>query len=112
MTGNFLSDRVISVTQSNRYEFTEDQSTLPLALVTLPTVTGEQSAFTLLFYLDNGQVITIPLQNTYVLKANTITKLTATIDADQSGGVWNVRLTLSISADVEWNVDQEPNIII
>lgn len=112
MTGNFLSDRVISVTQSNRYEFTKDQSTLPLALVTLPTVTGEQSAFTLLFYLDNGQVITIPLQNTYVLKANTITKLTATIDADQSGGVWNVRLTLSISADVEWNVDQEPNIII
>lgn len=86
MTGNFLSDRVISVTQSNRYEFTEDQSTLPLALVTLPTVTGEQSAFTLLFYLDNGQVITIPLQNTYVLKANTITKLTATIDADQSEG--------------------------
>lgn len=57
-------------------------------------------------------MITIPLQNTYVLKANTITKLTATIDADQSGGVWNVRLTLSISADVEWNVDQEPNIII
>lgn len=112
MTGSFLSNRIISVTQSNRYRFTEDQSTLPLALITLPTVSGEQSAFTLLFYLDNGQVITIPLQNSYVLKANTITKLTATIEAEESGGVWDVRLTLSISADVEWNVDQEPNIVI
>lgn len=112
MTGAFLSSPVISVLSTQNYNFTSEQSQLPVTVISLPTVSGQQSVFTLVFYLDNGQVITIPLQNTYVLKPNTITKLTATIDANQSGGVWNVELTLSISADVEWNVDQEPGIII
>ncbi|HBO25673.1 MULTISPECIES: FimB/Mfa2 family fimbrial subunit [Culturomica] len=112
MTGDFLSNRIISVVSSNEYMFTEDQPQLPIGVIALPTVAGQQSAFTLTFYLDNGQVIDIPLQNEYTLKSNTITKLTATIDANQSGGVWKVDLTLSISADVEWNVDQEPGIII
>ena len=112
MTGDFLSNRIISVVSSNEYMFTEDQPQLPIGVIALPTVAGQQSAFTLTFYLDNGQVIDIPLQNEYTLKSNTITKLPATIDANQSGGVWKVDLTLSISADVEWNVDQEPGIII
>ena len=112
MTGNFLNDRVISVTQQNNYNFSANQPSLPISLITMPTVTGEQSDITLIFYLDNGQTITIPLPSPYALKANTITKLTATINADQEGGQWNVDLTISISADVEWNVDQEPGIII
>lgn len=112
MTGNYLPGRVIPVSQSRNYSFTEEQASLPVPVITLPTVTGQTSAVTLIFYLENGQVITIPLQNSYVLKENTITQLTATINADQEGGQWSVDLTISISADVEWNVDQEPGIII
>lgn len=112
MTGDFLSNRIIGVEQQKSYIFTENQPSLSLALITLPSATPAGSQITLIFRLDNGQVITIPLEKQYVLKANTITKLTATIDANQSGGVWSVELSVSISADVEWNVDQEPNIII
>ena len=112
MTGSFLDTRIMSVMQKNFYEFNEDQPRLPIAVVSLPTVDDESSAITFIFHLENGQVITIPLEKSYVLKANTITKLTAAIDANQSGGVWTVELSLSISADVEWNVDQEPNIVI
>lgn len=112
MTGAFLASPVISVSASDTYYFTEEQPVLPFTVILLPTVAGGQSSVNLNFYLENGQVINIPLQNRYVFKPNTITKLTATIDANQSGGTWNIELTLSISADVEWNVDQEPGIII
>lgn len=112
MTGDYLSDRVISVNYTRNYRFTEEQDTLPVTVVTLPSVTGRSSEVTLIFYLQNGQVINIPLQKPYTLKPNTITKLTATINADQSGGQWTVDLTITVSVDVEWNVDQEPEIII
>lgn len=112
MTGEFLSNRVIPVRQSQAYRFTEEQPSLPVTLICLPTVTAERSDITLLFTLANGQTITIPLQSGYVFKENTITKLTATINAGQEGGQWNIGLTISVSADVEWNVDQEPNIVI
>lgn len=112
MTGSFLSNNIITVLESNTYQFTKEQEQLPISLITLPTFPAKQSLITLTFYLDNGQVFKIPLTNQYTLKSNTITKLTATIDADQSGGNWKVDLTIAISADVEWNVDQEPPIII
>lgn len=114
MLGTFLDNKVITVNQSRNYNFTESLNTVPVTLVSLPSypIGGKGSAFILKFYLDNGQEILIPIQNSYILKSNTITKLTATVDAEQSGGVWDVELTISISADVEWNVDQEPPIII
>lgn len=112
MTGDYVNNRVISVNQTNHYQFTEVQASLPMAVITLPTVSGQKSQITLNFFLANGQEITIPLPDPYALKQNTITKLTATINANESGGQWDVQLTISVSADVEWNVDQEPSIII
>ena len=55
------------------------------------------------------QPITLPK---YVLKPNTITKVTATIDPDQPGNIWKVNVNSLIDVDVEWNVDQEPPITI
>lgn len=112
LTGNFVPGNVISVSQSRNYDFAEEQDSLAFPVITLPTVMGQTSAITLIFYLENGQVINIPLQTSYTLKENTITKLAATINANQEGGQWTVDLTISVSADVEWNVDQEPGIII
>lgn len=112
MTGAFVDTEVNEVRYSKSFVFTEDQKSLPLGVVMLPTIITGASNVTLIFTLDNGQEITIPLPKQYIFKANTITKLTATIDANQSGGTWEVQLSLSVSADVEWNVDQEPGIII
>ncbi|MEI3125518.1 MAG: hypothetical protein V8T44_06560 [Odoribacter splanchnicus] len=47
-----------------------------------------------------------------MLKPNTITKVTATIDPDQPGNIWKVNVNSLIDVDVEWNVDQEPPITI
>lgn len=87
------------------------QDSITLTYVTLPTVQGDSSTFLTTFYLVNGpkQPVTLPK---YVLKPNTITKVTATIDPDQAGNIWKVNVNSLISVDVEWNVDQEPPITI
>ena len=72
-----------------------------MTYVTLPTVAGDSSTFLTTFYLVNGpkQPITLPK---YVLKPNTITKVTATIDPDQPGNIWKVNVNSLIDVDVEW----------
>ena len=87
------------------------KDSITLTYVTLPTVAGDSSTFLTTFYLVNGpkQPITLPK---YVLKPNTITKVTATIDPDQPGNIWKVNVNSLIDVDVEWNVDQEPPITI
>lgn len=94
------------------YQYTQQvQDSITLAYVTLPTVAGDSSTFQTTFYLVDGpkQTVTLPK---YVLKPNTITKVTATIDPDQAGDTWKVNVNSLINVEVEWNVDQEPPITI
>lgn len=113
MTGQFLSSPVISVNDSSTYSFTSVQDSVLIASVTLPTANPafSRSSFVVTFTLDNGQVISLPLPQ-YMLRENTITKLTATVNAESPGGQWNFNLTFDITVNVEWNVDQEPPITI
>lgn len=110
MDGNFTPGSATTIFAFNSYAQQVNDS-ITLAYITLPTVAGDSSTFLTTFYLQSGikQNVTLPK---YVLKPNTITKLTATIDVDQPGGVWKVNLDLSVSVNVEWNVDQEPPITI
>lgn len=114
MTGNFLSDVVIGVTIFNTYQFPASFNRAVLISVSLPTAVTNApgSSFVLKFRLDNGLVMVVPLPKDYVLKSNTITKLTATVNVNTPGGGWSVDFTIDVAADVEWNVDQEPDIII
>lgn len=111
MTGEYLNNPVISVSDSNSFTFSTVQDSILMTSVSLPTIANNQSNFTLHFTLDNGQIITLGLPK-YVLKENTITKLTAIINTEDSGGQWKMNLMFDLSVDVEWNVDQEPPIII
>ena len=111
MTGEYLNNPVISVSDSNSFTFSTVQDSILMTSVSLPTIASNQSNFTLHFTLDNGQIITLGLPK-YVLKENTITKLTAIINTEDSGGQWKMNLVFDLSVDVEWNVDQEPPIII
>lgn len=110
MGGNFVSGSAIWVFATNEYQ-QQVQDSITLTYVTFPTVAGDSSTFLTTFYLINGpkQPVTLPK---YVLKPNTITKVTATIDTDQPGSAWKVDISSLISVDVEWNVDQEPPITI
>lgn len=110
MTGAFLSSNIITVTNRVTIPATQRDS-IVIGVVTLPTESGKSSAFSLDFKFSDSQVVTVDIPS-YVLKENTITKLTATIDASQTGGRWTLDLLIGISANVEWNVDQEPPIII
>ena len=87
------------------------QDSITLTYVTLPTVSGDSSSFQASFYLVGGpkQVVNLPK---YILRPNTITKVTATIDTDQSGNLWKVDINTLITVDVEWSVEQEPPITI
>lgn len=110
MAGNYYgSDRFI-VLATNNYTVQPGDS-VNLVYVTLPTVAGGSTEFTASFFLLGGskQVIDLPR---YVLKPNTITKVTATIDVNQPGNIWKLDLSTLITVNVEWNVDQEPPITI
>lgn len=97
------------------YSFTEYKQTVSdnivLNYVMLPTVEGDSTSILATFRLSGGnkQNVTLP---EYFFRPNTITKVTATIDTDQSGNVWKVDISSLISVNVEWNVDQEPPITI
>lgn len=110
MNGAFVPGSDILVFDSSRYQ-QQVQDSITLTYVTLPTVSGDSSSLQATFYIVDGpkQVVSLPK---YVLKPNTITKVTATIDTDQPGDRWKVDVTTLISVDVEWNVDQEPPITI
>ena len=110
MNGTFPGRTGSYVFVSNQYR-QQVKDSITLTYVTLPTVAGDSSTFLTTFYLVNGpkQPITLPK---YVLKPNTITKVTATIDPDQPGNIWKVNVNSLIDVDVEWNVDQEPPITI
>lgn len=110
MNGSFQDGRGIVVYGSNSYR-QQVQDSITLTYVTFPTVAGESSSFLTTFYLVDGpkQPVVLP---EYVLKPNTITKVTATIDPDQEGNRWKVDVSSLITVDVEWNVDQEPPITI
>lgn len=110
MNGTFQEGAGNYVFASNQYQ-QQVKDSITLTYVTLPTVAGDSSTFLTTFYLVNGskQPVTLPK---YVLKPNTITKVTATIDPDQAGNTWKVNVGSLISVDVEWNVDQEPPITI
>lgn len=110
MEGTYTPGNDIFVNAMNSYA-QQVQDSITLTYVTLPTVSGDSSTFQTSFYLVDGpkQVVNLPK---YLLRPNTITKVTATIDTDQSGNLWKVNISTIISVDVEWSVDQEPPITI
>lgn len=110
MKGSYVSGSGIIVFATNNY-VQQVQDSITLTYVTLPTISGDSTAFEATFYLVNGpkQIVTLPK---YILKPNTITKVTATIDTDQPGNTWKVDIGTVITVNVEWNVDQEPPITI
>ena len=87
------------------------KDSITLNYVMLPTVEGDSTSIMASFYLEgaNKQNITLP---EYILRPNTIVKVTATIDTDQPGGTWKLDVNSLITVNVEWNVDQEPPITI
>lgn len=110
MAGNYTPNSDITVFAFNEYTQNARDS-ITLNYVTLPTVEGDSTTFDLTFYLLDGGKPRVELP-CYVLKPNTITKVTATIDTDEPGGIWKVNFETLISVNVEWNVDQEPPITI
>lgn len=108
--GSYTPNSNIYVFGSADYEQNIRDSIL-LDNVMLPTVENDSTAVQATFYLTGGgkQVVTFPK---YFFRPNTITKVTATIDTDQSGNVWKVDVNALITVNVEWNVDQEPPITI
>lgn len=110
MLGDFLATPNISLVETKDYTIQAGDS-VTLTYVTFPTIEIRKSTFDVTFYLEGGTKQNIALPD-YVLKQNTITRLTATIDEDQPGGNWKVDFNAIITVNVEWNVDQEPPIII
>lgn len=110
MTGAYDPSSEIVVYGFNTYEHALKDS-ITLNYIMLPTIQGDSTSVMASFYLAGGakQNITLP---EYVLRPNTIVKVTATIDTDQPGGVWKVDVNSLITVNVEWNVDQEPPITI
>lgn len=110
MAGDYISGTSSFVYTSNVYS-QQVQDSITLTYVSLPTMEGDSSTFLTTFYLVDGpkQPVSLPK---YLLKPNTITKVTATIDTDQPGNTWKVDILSLITVDVEWNVDQEPPITI
>lgn len=108
--GGYTPDREIPVYGMNKYT-QQQQDSITLNYVMLPTVEGDSTAILATFYLAEGgkQPVVLPK---YVLAPNTITKVTATIDPDQAGETWKVNINSLITVNVEWNVDQEPPITI
>lgn len=108
MEGNYSGNIFVLATT----QYTQQvQDSITLNYVTLPTVQGDSTSILATFYLSGGtkQPVTLPK---YVFAPNTITKVTATIDPDQSGNTWKVNINSLITVNVEWNVDQEPPITI
>lgn len=110
MEGDFTRGSENWVYDTRGYE-QQVQDSIRLNYVMLPTVAGDSTTIEATFYLSGGgkQPVTLPK---YVLRPNTITKVTATIDPDQLGNAWKVNINSLITVNVEWNVDQEPPIII
>lgn len=110
MEGNYTASSDNTVYATNDYA-QQVQDSITLNYVMLPTVAGDSTSILATFYLTGGgkQPVTLPK---YVLKPNTITKVTATINPDQSGNTWKVDINSLITVNVEWNVDQEPPITI
>ena len=110
MSGTYTPDDNNFVNANDAYT-QQVQDSITLTYVTLPTVSGDSSSFQASFYLVDGpkQVVNLPK---YILRPNTITKVTATIDTDQSGNLWKVDINTLITVDVEWSVEQEPPITI
>lgn len=110
MNGAYTPGSATLVDAINSYA-RQMKDSITLSYITLPTVSGDSATFLATFHLADGseQLVTLPK---YVLKTNTITKVTATIDTDQTGNVWRVNIGTIITVDVEWNVDQEPPITI
>lgn len=110
MAGTYTAGNDIYVHADYAYS-QQVQDSITLTYITLPTVSGDSSAFQAAFYLVDGpkQVVDLPK---YLLRPNTITKVTATIDTDQSGNLWKVDINTMITVNVEWNVEQEPPITI
>lgn len=108
--GDYTPNSEIMVYATNEYA-QQVRDSIQLSYIMLPTVEGDSTSILATFYLSGGgkQPITLPK---YILTPNTITKVTATIDTDQSGEVWKVDINSLITVNVEWNVDQEPPIKI
>lgn len=110
MAGTYTPGRSILVDAIHSYSVPIADS-ITLSYITLPTVSGDRSSFLATFYLIDGPKQQVMLPE-YILKPNTITKVTATIDTEQPGNIWKVNIGTIITVDVEWNVDQEPPITI
>lgn len=110
MEGEYTASSDNTVYATNAYA-QQVQDSITLNYVMLPTVAGDSTSILATFYLSGGgkQPVMLP---EYVLKPNTITKVTATIDPDQAGNTWKVDVNSLITVNVEWNVDQEPEITI
>lgn len=110
MAGDFVPGSEIPVLGSTAYQ-QNVQDSITLNYVMLPTVTGDSTTIDATFYIseNNKQNVVFPK---YVLRPNTITKVTATIDTDQQGNRWKVEVSTLITVNVEWNIDQEPPITI
>lgn len=108
MQGNYSGNNFVLASKTYTQQV---QDSITLNYVMLPTVQGDSTSILATFYLSGGakQPVTLPK---YLLAPNTITKVTATIDPDQSGNAWKVNINSLITVNVEWNVDQEPPIVI
>ena len=112
MSGQFQATPVIDVSESSSYNFSSVQDSVIVASISLPTASAAaRSTFSVTFTLDNGQEITSPLPQ-YTLQENTILRLTATVNTEKPGEQWKLDLTFDLMVNVEWNVDQEPSIVI
>ncbi len=112
MSGQFQATPVIDVIESSSYNFSSVQDSVIVASISLPTASAAaRSTFSVTFTLDNGQEITSPLPQ-YTLQENTILRLTATVNTEKPGEQWKLDLTFDLMVNVEWNVDQEPSIVI
>lgn len=110
MAGDFVAGSEIPVMGSTAYE-QNVQDSITVNYVMLPTVAGDSTTIDATFYLSGSDKQNVVLPK-YVLRPNTITKVTATIDTDQPGNQWKVDVNTLITVNVEWNVDQEPPITI
>lgn len=108
MTGRFLAGGSATSDYVRLFP-TPLVDSVTLTNITLPSIPTGPSTFTLIFQLANGDQKVVPLPS-YRLLENTITKLTARINVNS--GNWEVDLQTLISVNVEWNVDQEPPVII
>ncbi len=110
MEGDYTPGSAITVYDFRTYT-QQVQDSILLDYTMLPTVEGDSTTILTTFYLSGGTKLPVTLPK-YVFRPNTITKVTATIDPDQSGNTWKVNVNSLIMVNIEWNVDQEPPIII